>query len=295
MLPPDEPAPGNPTALTNGHAGGNGFIRPRLSRDGRHPHSSDGNLHGDEGPIAGRLTGHWFYPYLDASPYLRVDRHDLPNGERRFFQHHWNGKDWVCRVKGTYAERKVPYRLPELAAALRANPDVEVQICEGESDTDAMAKLGFVATTNPGGALGWTPELTSWLRVLGARNAAMHEDNDGEAHGFKGPKRSALLAAELADFMALKIVRYPDVPEGQDVRWWLEHGHSKTELEARIASAEPADGSIMVEPYAVPQRGGYPALAMAVRPASVARGGVGHRGHGRHRQELAIDRRRPWP
>lgn len=164
----------------------------------------------------------------------------LRTSSRRFYQHHWTGTSWALGVKGTYAERKIPYRLPELKAALQANPDVQVQICEGESDADAMARLGFVTTTNPGGALSWAPELTSWLRTLGVRRAVIHEDNDKEAQGFKGPKRSALLTAELASFIELKVVRYPDVPDGEDVRWWLEHGHTKLDLDVRIGTAAPA-------------------------------------------------------
>jgi len=203
-------------------------------------HSSDGNVHGDSGAPRGRRTAEWFYPHLDGSEYLRVDRYD--GDERKFFQSHWdkNSKQWKMGVKGTYAERKIPYRLPELKAALQANPDVEVQICEGESDAEALARLGFVVTTNPGGALSWTPELTNWLRVLGVRNAVIHEDNDGEAHGFKGQKRTALLTKELSSFVKLKVVRYSDVPEGEDVRWWLDNKHTKEELEARIAAAGSA-------------------------------------------------------
>jgi RecA-family ATPase len=205
-------------------------------------HSSDGNVHGDSGPIRGRCTAQFFYPHLDGSEYLRVDRYDLPNEERKFFQHHWDDKrkQWKLGVKGTYAERKIPYRLSKLKAALLADPNVRVHITEGESDANALARLGFVVTTNPGGALSWTPELTDWLRVLGVRNAVIHEDNDGKAHGFKGQKRTALLTKELSGFIKLKVVRYPDADEGEDVRWWLEHGHTKEELEARIAAAEPA-------------------------------------------------------
>ena len=230
----DDPGAGaraSPPPSGNGQSDFSGFEHSR--------HNSDGNVHGDSGPKHGRRTAQWFYPHLDRSNYLRVDRYD--NGERKFYQHHWDGKRWVHGVKGTYAERKIPYRLPELKAALQANPDVELQLCEGESDADALARLGFVVTTNPGGALSWTEDLTAWLRILGVRRAVIHEDNDGEAHGHKGPKRSAMLTAALSNFIKLKIVRYPDVPEGEDVRWWLTHGgHTKEELEARIAAAEPA-------------------------------------------------------
>ena len=236
-----------PLAVGNGGTSTPAFPPPIINND-RGSHSSDGNLHGDNGQQRGRRTAQWLYPHLDWSNYLLIDRYDLPSGERKFYQHHWNGTHWAYGVKGTYAERKIPYRLPQLKAALQADPNVEVQICEGESDTDALARLGFVATTNPGGALSWTPELTDWLRTLGVRRAAIHEDNDGKAQGYKSTKRSALLIKELAGFIELKIVRYPDVPEGEDVRWWLEHGHTKAELEARIAATELA-GSITAEPY----------------------------------------------
>jgi RecA-family ATPase len=211
----------------------------KVAAPDRTRHSSDGNVHGDTGPQRGRRTAQFFYPHLDRSEYLRVDRYD--GVERKFFQHHWDGKQWVLGVKGTYAERKIPYRLPELKAALQVDPNVQVHITEGESDADALARLGFVVTTNPGGALSWTPELTNWLRVLGVQNAVIHEDNDGEAHGFKGQKRTELLIRELSGFIKLKVVRYPDVDEGEDVRWWLEHDHhTKEELEARIAAAGSA-------------------------------------------------------
>jgi uncharacterized protein DUF3987/DNA polymerase family A len=248
FIPPPPPMDEPTTHQAHGNGyGGNGY-GGNGHRNRRH--GSDGNVHGDSGPKRGRCTAQWFYPYIDRSNYLRVDRYDSPNGDRKFYQYHWDGKQWVEGVKGTYAERKIPYRLPELKAALQANPNVEVELCEGESDADAMARLGFIATTNPGGALSWTSELTAWLRILGVRRANIHEDNDGEAHGHKGPKRSALLIAELSDFIKLKIVRYPDVPEGEDVRWWIEHGHTKAELETHIAAAPLISDAPLFDPWA---------------------------------------------
>jgi RecA-family ATPase len=38
----------------------------------------------------------------------------------------------------------------------------------------------------------------------------------------------------------IRVARYPDVPDGEDVTWWLEHSHTKEELKARIATAMPA-------------------------------------------------------
>ena len=45
------------------------------------------------------------------------------------------------------------YRLPEVLKAIKDGRPVFV--CEGEKDCDNMAKLGYVATTNPMGAGKW--------------------------------------------------------------------------------------------------------------------------------------------
>ena len=101
---------------------------------------------------------------------------------------------------------------------------------------DTLRRLGFVATTNPGGAAHWTDDLTAWLRTLGARRVVLHEDNDAA-----GRKRSEKLAAALSSFATVRVARYPDVPDGEDVTYWIETlGHSKEDLAARIAAAEPA-------------------------------------------------------
>src|SRR5262249_24333254 len=73
--------------------------------------------HGNNGPKQGQSIATWIYAHPNQPNYLRVDKHVSANGERRFYQHHWNGSKWVYGVKNTYAETKIPYRLPELIAA----------------------------------------------------------------------------------------------------------------------------------------------------------------------------------
>jgi putative DNA primase/helicase len=68
---------------------------------------------------------------------------------------------WVHGVKGTYAEIKIPYRLPKLLAAPPTEP---VWIPEGEKDADNVAALDLIATTNPGGAKQFQPELVQWFK-----------------------------------------------------------------------------------------------------------------------------------
>ena len=120
-----------------------------------------------------------------------------------------------------------------------------MQITEGEKDADTLHRLGFVASTNPGGAKYWTDDLTAWLRVLGVRRIVLHEDNDKA-----GVERTTSLAPVLASFATVRVARYPDVPGGrdavggEDVTYWIEAlDHSKEDLAARIAAAEPANAA----------------------------------------------------
>ncbi len=50
---------------------------------------------------------------------------------------------------------RILYRLPDLLAALKANPDVWVFVVEGEKDADNLWAVGIPATCNPGGAEKW--------------------------------------------------------------------------------------------------------------------------------------------
>ena len=79
-----------------------------------------------------------------------------PTG-KSFPTYHWSGGEWVSG----WPKEVVPYRLPELLAA---PADAIVLVCEGEKDADTAARYGFVATTNPGGAGKWQPELTQYFQ-----------------------------------------------------------------------------------------------------------------------------------
>jgi putative DNA primase/helicase len=134
--------------------------------------------------------------------------------------------------------QKVPYRLPELLAALTLQPIPDVFLPEGEKDCDSLVALGLVATTNSEGATPlkaktgkWTPELNKWF--CGVQRLFILADNDEVGRLFALEKARALKGI-VPD---IRIIYFPDVPENQDVAWWLEHGHSKDELLARCAAA----------------------------------------------------------
>jgi hypothetical protein len=219
-------------------------------------HSSTGSSpHGDPGPPRGAVKSTFLYDHPDQPMYLLVEKRidtSLPDG-RAFFQYHWAGR-WVPGVKGTYAERKVPYQLCALKAALAADPDVVVNVTEGEKDADTLHRLGFVATTNPGGAAHWNDDCTAWLRILGVRRIVLHEDNDTA-----GRERTGYLAPALSGFAKVRVAHYPDVPDGEDVTWWIEEGHhTREDLATRIADAKaeapatPVDLWAQFEPPLLP-------------------------------------------
>ncbi|MCY4088274.1 MAG: hypothetical protein OXG37_15655 [Actinomycetia bacterium] len=74
----------------------------------------------------------------------------------------------------------VLYRLPEVIAAVKAGGTVHV--VEGEKCADALSELGFVATTNPGGAGKWRPEFSE--NVLAGTTRVVWADCDlaGRSH-----------------------------------------------------------------------------------------------------------------
>jgi putative DNA primase/helicase len=205
---------------------------PPPKSNGRYP---SGN---HDQPERGRLVAQ--YVYLDAGGrnYLQVRRYEwftttadgTSEKQKSFPQYRWTGTQWAKGCKGL---PKIPFRLPELIAAPRTTL---VAICAGEKDVLTLARLGYVATCNPGGEIpkAWTPELNCWFV---GRPVIIVEDNDdtGRAHTREVAQALAGVAA------SIKVLRFPDVPEHEDITWWVEGGHGKDELDARIAAAPPPD------------------------------------------------------
>src|SRR5215813_12641509 len=155
----------------------------------------------------------YVYRQADGTPYLQVCRTQA----KQFFQNHWNGQMWVT---GKPDGAKVPYRLPELRVA---PPTAKVHITEGEKDADNLAKLGFVSTTNSGGAGNWTDDLNEYFRD---RHVYIHEDNDEE-----GRKRVQRIAGALDPIAAsVRVIRLPGLQSKGDVSDWLESDPSGARL-----------------------------------------------------------------
>ena len=132
----------------------------------------------------------------------------------------------------------LPYRLHELAASTQP-----VFICEGEKAADAVAKLGFVATTNHGGATKWWQPLTEHFR---GRQVIILPDNDepGERHA------RTVADALTGTAMSIKILRLPGLPKKGDVVDWLTLGGNRDQL-TELVKQTPAYDPLKENPLPV--------------------------------------------
>lgn len=165
---------------------------------------------------------------------LRLD----PKGD--FPQRQPDGKGgWIWKLNGV---RRVLYRLSELLAS---NPK-PIFIAEGEKDVDRLTSMGFVATTNPGGAsksLNKSKWQESYNPSLAGRSVVILPDND-EA----GRNHAQQVARSLnGTAQAIKILELPDLPEKGDVSDWLDAGGTREKLIELVKSAPtwtpPKDGN----------------------------------------------------
>jgi DNA primase len=119
--------------------------------------------------------------------------------------------------------------LPELIAAPATEP---IWICEGEKDVDNVTGLGLIATTNPGGAAKWQPELAQWFKDK--QLVYILEDNDdaGRMHTAK------IMSALRGIVSTIAVIPFPELPLKGDVSDWLALGGNKQLLLARAEEAK---------------------------------------------------------
>lgn len=142
---------------------------------------------------------------------------------------------WEWKIKGV---RQVPYRLPELVG----NPESPVLIVEGEKDVDRLSQLGFLATTNAGGAGKWkdTPDFTQPFR---GRHVATIPDNDAA-----GRQHAHAVALQLSAVTAsVRIVELPGLPPKGDVSDWFDAGGTVEQLRELMGAAAVFDPATAAE------------------------------------------------
>jgi hypothetical protein len=124
--------------------------------------------------------------------------------------------------------RRVLYRWPDL----EKYPDGNVFVCEGEKDADRVASLEHCATTIAGDGH-WTADC---IEPLKGRHVFILEDNDATG------RKKALKAATALNGSAasIRIVRLPDLAEGNDVSDWLDVDPANAGRLADICIGSPA-------------------------------------------------------
>jgi DNA polymerase len=175
----------------------------------------------------GATTAIYVYRNADGSPFMRVRR----TADKKFPTERWTGTYWEKRWP---ARPFLPYRLPELIAAL---PSVPVFVPEGEKDCERLATLGLIATTNCGGASAsknpdkskWWPELNEHFKDK--QLVYVLEDND-EAGRLHGDAKMRALAPIVPEIVR---VCFPELPEGGDVSDWLDQLNPRTARASLLA------------------------------------------------------------
>lgn len=104
--------------------------------------------------------------------------------------------------------RRVLYGLPQIMGAIQDG--LPVYVCEGEKDVASLAKAGFAATCNPGGAGKWLPEFSATLR---GADVCIIADKDEP-----GRKHAQLVARSIHGTAAqVRVIELPDT-NGQPVK-----------------------------------------------------------------------------
>lgn len=130
---------------------------------------------------------------------------------------------WINSVKDA---KPLPYNL----VGMMQNPDAPIFIVEGEKAADALIKIGFVATTNSGGAGNFHADLADYFD---GRNVVILPDCDtaGESHADKVTRTLWGRAKNI------KVVRLSGLPHKGDVVDWLAQGNDAATLGEAVAKA----------------------------------------------------------
>jgi len=195
MTPTNEVFGGN--ALDDPRAGGQSVPDPDLSINGHIPSE--------------------VYVYRDAGghPVGAVARYapgTLDPDRKTFRQFRWESEKWIPGLAG---RRLPPYRLPELIVAVHAGETILV--VEGEGCVEALADLGFVATTNPGGAGKWRSADSEHVREA---DVVVLPDNDdvGRRHAEQVARACHLIAKRI------RVLDLPGLLDKGDVVDWIRAG-----------------------------------------------------------------------
>jgi P4 family phage/plasmid primase-like protien len=169
------------------------------------------------------------YDYADEQGQLlfQAVRYRKADGDKTFSQRRPNGHGgWIWNLKGV---RRVPYRLPELLAAIQAGRTILLP--EGEKDVDRLIGLGYAASCNPMGAKKWPRDFARYFQGAGVVVVLADNDHDGRDHAVQ------VCASLLPVVSTVKRHDFTDLPKGGDVSDWWDAGHTADDLDQLLARA----------------------------------------------------------
>lgn len=156
------------------------------------------------------------YVYRDEAGVVLYEVRRIGQGKSKQIRPgHYVGGKWTM---GLPVGVRVPYRLPEIKAAIAEGFDIFVT--EGEKDADAAARLGLAATTNVGGAKKW---LAAYNLHFAGADVIVVRDRDEAGHGH---------ARQVVENLAphVKRIRVVEAKVGNDLSDHLAAGYPVEEL-----------------------------------------------------------------
>jgi len=169
-----------------------------------------------------RIVARYVYKDEDGDPLFEKVRFEPKSFA---FRHLSETGEWNW---GLGDVQRLHYHLPEVRAS-----DV-VFVAEGEKDAESLTSLGFVATTNPGGAGKWLDEHSKALK--GKKVIILQDDDEpGRKHG--------QAVAESVTKYATEVKLLPPFENAKDITEWLENGGSKKRLLEIVRDTELFQGS----------------------------------------------------
>lgn len=189
-----------------------------------------------KGALKAAPAAHWIYRDATGNAYAAVYRFDRGNGKTYrpvSLDRERETKPWVIEdPKGGW----LPYRAEEIGAADR------VFIVEGEKCVELVRGLGLVATTTAHGAQ--SPQKTD-LSLLAGKELVIIPDAGPPGEGYT--VKLIELLSKLEPLPSLKVLRLPDLTDGDDIEQWIQtnNGTSHAEIEAKLLRM--ADGCPLIE------------------------------------------------
>jgi hypothetical protein len=167
------------------------------------------------------------YTDEDGGALFQVVRYD----NKTFAQRRPDGHGgWTWKLDKT---RRVPYRVPQLLAAVTAGE--LVVIVEGEKDVHTLEAHGLVATTNPMGAGNWRKDFARYF--VGATVVIIGDcDDPGRKHAFDVAEKLRGAATTIT------VLELDGLDKGGDVTDWFNQGHTVEQLRELIANAPLEEG-----------------------------------------------------